>query len=183
MQSLEEAVSLHENTQEISSEFKLHKLNCKWTLWAHLPQDSNWSLDSYISIGIVSTIEETITVMSSLPVSMVKNCMLFFMREGIKPHWEDIQNRNGGCFSYKVLDKNIYDSWKQLCYVTAGNSVSSNIDFNSKVTGITISPKKKFCVIKIWLSDCTYQNADVITDEIDDIQSYGCLFKKHVPEY
>lgn len=182
MQSLDEEVSYSE-TIKTNSDFKLHKLKSNWVLWAHLPQDNNWNLDSYIKIGTVSTIEETVSLMSSLPVSMVKNCMLFFMRNNVKPHWEDVQNRNGGCFSYKVLDKNIYDSWKYLCYVTAGNSVSGNLDFNSKVTGITISPKKKFCVIKIWLSDCEYQNAGIITDEINDIQSYGCLFKKHVPEY
>tara|TARA_B110000093_G_C12787095_1_gene333025 strand:- start:101 stop:640 length:540 start_codon:yes stop_codon:yes gene_type:complete len=171
--------------KEISLEtvLQLHKLKYNWILWAHLPQDPDWSLDSYKIIGKATTIEEAISITRSLPVILVKNCMLFFMREGVKPHWEDAQNRNGGCFSYKILDKNIIETWKLMCYVVSGNSLSKNNDFNSKIMGITISPKKKFCIIKIWMSDCTNQNPAVIIDRIADVQPNGCLFKKHVPEY
>lgn len=31
-------------------ESKLHKLNRKWTLWAHLPHDTKWDEDSYKKI-------------------------------------------------------------------------------------------------------------------------------------
>jgi hypothetical protein len=109
--------------------------------------------------------------------------MLFFMRDGIKPTWEDPKNRNGGCFSYKISEKNVFDSWKQLSFTVAGNSVSNQLNFVNKVTGITISPKKKFCIIKIWMNDCSNQNPAIITNEIKEISPLGCLFKKHAPEY
>jgi hypothetical protein len=160
-----------------------HKLNFDWILWAHLPQDPDWTLNSYKILGKVTTIEQTACVMKSLHSHLVKNCMLFFMRDGVKPNWEDVQNRKGGCFSYKVLDKNIFDTWVRLSFVVAGNSISPNQPFNSKITGITISPKKKFCIIKIWMTDCSNQNAAIITDQIKDISPIGCIFKKHIPEY
>ena len=47
------------------------------------------------------------------------------------------------------------------------------------INGITISPKKNFCIIKIWLSNCNYQNPSIIIDNIG-ITSQGCLFKTHV---
>ena len=80
--------------------------------------------------------------------------MLFVMREGIKPTWEDPKNRSGGCFSYKVVNKHVYNVWKELCYVLVGNTISNDKSFVANVTGITISPKKNFCIVKIWLANC-----------------------------
>ena len=68
----------------------------QWTLWAHLPHDTNWNLESYKQIGTNKTIEEALTLFENLPDIMVKNCMLFLMRKGIQPIWEDEKNRNGG---------------------------------------------------------------------------------------
>ena len=49
------------STTDISSEKtndSLHKLNDKWTLWAHLPHDVNWDVDSYKKIFSFDTVEE-----------------------------------------------------------------------------------------------------------------------------
>jgi hypothetical protein len=162
---------------------EFHRLSDKWTLWAHLPHDTDWSINSYKNIYTVSYVEELIALIETLPDILVKNCMLFFMRDGIKPTWEDPKNRNGGCFSYKVSEKNVFDTWKQLSFMIAGQSVSKQTNFVNKVTGITISPKKKFCIIKIWMTDCSNQNPAIVTTEIRDINPQGCLFKKHAPEY
>jgi hypothetical protein len=160
-----------------------HKLNYKWNLWGHLPHDQDWSLKSYKHIYKFTNIEETIAIIESLPDALVKNCMLFIMRDGISPMWEDPQNRNGGCFSYKVFNKNVNEVWRDLTYVLVGNSISTNNSFINNVTGITISPKKNFCIIKIWLKNCDHQNPSVVTTVVKGLSSQGCLFKKHSPEY
>jgi len=160
-----------------------HHLLDKWTLWAHLPHDTDWSINSYKVIYDMETVEGTIAIIETLPEVLVKNCMLFIMRHGIKPIWEDPRNRNGGCFSYKISNKNVYDVWRKLTYLLVGETMSSQESFVANVTGITISPKKNFCIIKIWMSNCLYQNPAIITSEIKDLSSQGCLFKKHVPEY
>lgn len=46
------------------------------------------------------------------------------------------------------------------------------------ITGITISPKKSFCIMKVWLSDCLNQNPQSIV-KIENLDIKGCLFKKH----
>jgi hypothetical protein len=104
------------------------------------------------------------------------------MREGIKPTWEDPKNRNGGCFSYKVTNKNVYKVWKELIYVVIGSSISKNANFVNCVTGITISPKKNFCIVKIWLENCVVQEPESLI-EIPNLTIQGCLFKKHEPEF
>ena len=160
-----------------------NNLSDKWTLWAHLPHDTDWSIKSYKQIFTVSNVEETIAITETLPPILIQNCMLFWMREGIKPTWEDPKNRNGGCFSYKVLNKTVYDSWKELTYFTLGNTISKQMSFVDKVNGFTISPKKNFCIVKIWMADCANQNPAIVTNEIKGIVSQGCIFKKHAPEY
>ena len=159
-----------------------HELSGGWTLWGHLPHDTDWSLKSYIKLYDFNTVEQAVSVTEMLPPKLVVNCMLFLMREGITPIWEDVRNRNGGCFSYKVNNKDVQDCWRQLTYVLVGNSISSNKGLLPVVNGITISPKKNFCIVKIWLANCKFQNAIVIK-EVAGITPHGCLFKKHTPEY
>lgn len=165
-----------------SSVDTFHKLSDNWTLWAHLPHNTDWSLKSYIPIATFTTVEETIAIIKTLPPTLVENCMLFMMRQGIKPIWEDQKNRDGGCFSYKVLNKNVEKAWSDLTYRIVGNTISNGVSFVNSVTGITISPKKNFCIIKIWLANCDHQNPSVVA-QITGLQSQGCIFKKHTPEY
>ena len=160
-----------------------HKLNNEWTLWAHLPHDTDWTTQSYKNVFTMTTVEETIALSESLPEVLVINCMLFIMKKGIIPVWEDPANRQGGCFSYKIANKSVYSIWKELTYLLVGESLSTNKDFVNQITGITISPKKSFCIIKIWMSTCDFQNPELVTNEIKGLTTMGCLFKRHSPEY
>jgi Eukaryotic initiation factor 4E len=168
-------------TDTYTQEF--HELDDKWTMWAHLPHDTDWSITSYKKIYTIDTVEGAIALSETIPDVLVKNCMLFLMREGIKPIWEDPKNRQGGCFSYKISNKNVFEVWKDLSYVLLGNSISNQSSFVGNVTGITISPKKNFCIIKIWMSNCSNQNPAIVTSDVKGLTSQGCLFKRHVPEY
>jgi hypothetical protein len=171
------------STKDQSSESNnFHKLSDTWILWAHLPHDTDWSIKSYIKICSFNTVEETISIINVLPSKLVTNCMLFLMREGITPTWEDQRNRNGGCFSYKISNKDVPQAWKELTYVLVGESMSANQNLIPLINGITISPKKNFCIVKVWLSSCQFRDASVIKD-LYAINPHGCLFKEHMPEY
>jgi hypothetical protein len=164
------------------STMQQHELNDEWCIWAHLPHDTDWSIKSYKNIYSCKTVEQVVAIVQALPPRLVKNCMLFVMRKGITPLWEDPKNRQGGCFSYKVSNKIVPECWKSLSYSLMGESLSNNKKLQGNINGITISPKKNFCVIKIWLASCEYQDASQIICD-SGISAYGCLFKKHAPEY
>jgi hypothetical protein len=170
------------DSNSIKDVSSLHELSDAWILWAHLPHDTDWSLKSYMKIYEFNTVEQAITITETLPPVLVTNCMLFLMRKGINPIWEDERNRNGGCFSYKIPNKDVPDAWKQLSYSLVGETMSDNNKLLPHINGITISPKKNFCIIKVWLANCSFQDAAVIR-EVHGITSHGCLFKRHVPEY
>ena len=158
-------------------------LNCNWTLWAHLPHDTKWDLSSYKKIMTFSSVEEAIVVTGAIPHKLVRACMLFIMREGITPMWEDPRNKDGGSFSYKVSNKIVPGAWRDLTYKLVGESMIVEPSVQNAINGITISPKKNFCVIKIWMANCDSQDATIIGDSIQGIVSHGCLFKKHNPLY
>jgi len=157
-----------------------HTLDSTWILWAHLPHDIKWDLNSYKNIVKFQTIEEVLVLFENLPDVIITNCMLFLMRNNIQPIWEDPSNKSGGCFSYKISNKNVVSCWKNLSYSLMGETLTDP-SLCKYINGITISPKKNFCIIKIWLSTCDYQDADII-NEIDGLPRHGCLFKRHLAE-
>lgn len=163
-----------------SKEFH-NKLNNSWTLWAHLPIniDNNWAPDSYIKLMTVNTIEEAVSLIKQIPPVLVSNCMLFVMKENIRPIWEDVENKNGGSFSYVVGNQTVHNVWKNLYYMTLGRTICNNSGFNDDICGITISPKKNFCTVKIWMTSCKYQEPMLINKE-SGLSPEGCLFKKHM---
>lgn len=182
MESFHTELTMTTSSNSIESS-AFHSLMYRWNLWAHLPQDPDWTVNSYKKIYQFRTVEESIAITESLPENLIKNCMLFIMRDGVTPMWEDPKNRNGGCFSYKVSNKNVVDVWRELTYILIGETISTNSMFVNRVTGITISPKKNFCIIKIWMSNCDHQNPQIVTTDIKNLLSQGCLFKKHTPEF
>jgi hypothetical protein len=183
--SQESAMTMTEKTTESTTSSKScnsNKLNDSWTLFAHLPHDTDWSVKSYKPIFTFSSVEEAIALCETLPEKMIKNCMLFLMRNGIQPVWEDSRNRKGGSFSYKVNNKNVADAWKKLSYSLVGETLTEDMSLLKHINGITISPKKSFCIVKIWIAVCDFQNPGLIA-KIPELSTHGCLFKKHMPEY
>ena len=160
-----------------------HKLIDKWNLYYHLPHDKKWDADSYkIIIDDIDTAEKLIGINEVLPEELIQKCMLFVMRKGILPLWEDPKNRTGGAFSFKIPNKHVNLVWRHLFYVLCGETLATEKRYNSLINGISISPKKMFCIVKIWMKDCSVQDPNIIID-IKDLLKAGCLFKRHEPEF
>ena len=173
-----------QNSVEISETSTIsHKpLIGKWDLYYHLPHDKKWDLSSYKKICDIHLIHELISINEYISETIVKNCMLFVMKKGITPRWEDEKNKNGGCFSFKITNKHVYSVWKNLFYALCGETLCIDKKHNHLINGITISPKNNFCIIKIWLQNCSIQDPNIII-QIPNLLKQGCLFKKHEPEF
>ena len=63
--------------EAVVQESKPHELYDNWTLWAHLPHDTDWTVNSYKQIMTFKTVEETLAICATIPDKMIKNCMLF----------------------------------------------------------------------------------------------------------
>lgn len=157
-------------------------LTNKYQAYLHLPQDSDWSIKSYKTIGQFSRIDEMLEFFKQMPPVLIEKGMLFVMKENILPLWEDHENKLGGSFCYKVPLSQVVETFKLMVYALAGRCISSNMAFVEDVTGITISPKLGgFCILKIWTSGTKYQDPTIVNAKIfkDPNTAKGCIFRKH----
>lgn len=130
-------------------------LNDVWSLYFHDPNDANWNYDSYVRLTDISSIKEYWSIHHLLKPKL--HCGMFFlMREYVFPCWDDENNRNGGCLSIKVLKQDLPQVWETISMRLIGEVLLQPKHVASKwncVNGISTSPKKHFCIIKIWLKD------------------------------
>lgn len=155
----------------------LHKLKNTWTLYLHLPNEIDWSISSYKKILTIQYVEELIELYKVITNKMIISCMFFLMKDNIKPMWEDPANCNGGAFSYKINHRISYSTWRTITYLAIGEQLD-NTNKNI-ITGITISPKKNFSIIKIWVNTDKYTNVNSILCPTS-LNLTNCIFKKHL---
>ena len=161
----------------------IHKLNDKWNLFYHLPDEKSWNLNSYkIILNNIDNVETTVSLNNKITDKIIKYCMLFLFRSNINPMWEDPLNKNGGSFSFKVYNNKVVNIWKLLVYSLVGETLCIDKKHKDLINGISISPKRKFCIIKIWLKNCLIQDPNILIS-IPELTKQGCLFRKHEPEF
>ena len=157
----------------------MHKLNNKWVLFFHDPEDNDWSVKSYKKLYEVESIEQFWDLFDFIGSKYISNGMFFFMRDGIAPVWEDKKNEDGGCWSFKISKKDIYNSWIELSMALLGENITNNIKDSKDITGISISPKKSFSIIKIWNSDSNKNSNSLISKKIPYIFLNSSIYKSH----
>jgi hypothetical protein len=113
----------------------------------------DWSLQSYIRIASLNSPKSFGKVMNILK-EKIHSGMFFLMREHVFPCWDDDNNRKGGCLSIKVLKQDMKEFWEMLCIRLLGETLlipEYQTTHWDNINGISTSPKKHFCIIKIWL--------------------------------
>ena len=131
-----------------------HLLNDSWTLYFHDPWSADWTFDSYVRLGDLVSIEEFVAVSRELTPILHKG-MWFLSREGVFPAWDDPANLNGGCLSLKVLKHEAHTYFDRLGALMLGESLLADKASEGwqHVNCLSLSPKRHFCIIKLWLGD------------------------------
>lgn len=129
-------------------------LNDIWSLYFHSPSNEDWTYQSYIKIQDVSSVDEFWQIHNVLEDNIHKG-IFFLFREYVFPCWDDENNVKGGCLSIKVLKQDMKKFWEDLCIKVLGETFLKE-EYNSKaywsmINGISTSPKKFFCIIRIWV--------------------------------
>ncbi len=122
----------------------------KWKVWYHSINDNRWTNISYTNVFNITNLYDFKSFKSVINDKILHKCMFFIMKNNIFPTWEDENNKDGCCVSYKISNKTLYrDFYNILLHVLNGNIMKNHNDKNI-VNGISISPKKEFNIIKIW---------------------------------
>jgi len=150
-----------------------HSLQNTWVLYYHNPEDTDWSKESYTQVIAITTVEEFWALQKTLPEQCLQSGMFFIMKKGILPIWEDPHNKNGGCWSYKISLSDVHTTWKDL---TLRLIIDKLCTVPNLINGISISPKKGFCVIKIWNNNHKHLEPEILSDKILALNHQEAMF-------
>ena len=152
-------------------------LNDSWTLYFHSSDSPDWTLPSYVRLADISTVEDFWAVQSCVEGLVAEN-MFFLMREGVYPCWDDKSNMYGGCISMKVSKSDASRTWEAVSMKVLGEQMAQPQDLWESINGISISPKKYFSIIKVWLKDDKLQRSEDLF--VPSWYSGEILYKSHM---
>lgn len=143
-----------------------------WILWYHDPENNDYSLNGYIRIADLSTPQQFWSIVDAIPKDAWECGMFFFMREGFKPLWDSPENEHGGSWSKKLDIINIQNIFIELMIHCVTNELL--IKNKETLSGISLSPKGQFSIIKIWntktnINEKTNLNSKINLFSIDDV--------------
>jgi hypothetical protein len=153
--------------------------NNKWTLWNHIDKD-NWTLSGFNKIYTISNMSDFWKLYNNFNKIDIYNNQLFLMKNDIPPLWEDTNNINGGCWSYKVSDNNVLEMWEMLStYLVCETLNTNNLD---EILGLSISSKKNNnFIIKIWNKNSKYNSLKYIHENILSKWTTNMIYIAHIP--
>jgi translation initiation factor 4E len=132
-----------------------HPLQNKWTLWFTKPASNrgeNWN-DLLKEVITFDSVEEFWGVYNNIaPVSelaMKSDYHLF--KEGVRPEWEDSQNKHGGKWAYQFKNKtnvDINNAWMHVMMAAIGETLEDEGD--DEVMGVVVNVRKGFYRISVW---------------------------------
>ena len=156
-----------------------YKLQTSWILWNHKLNDNNWKNNSYKNIFEINNLYDYKFLENIMTLQNLQNTMFFLMRKDIFPTWEDPDNRDGCCASFKVPLKDIRNIWIQLVIDIISENIHIDKNKYDTINGISIAPKKEFNIIKIWFkTDIKNINKSIrLYDHYINVEN--CRLKKH----
>tara|TARA_Y100000361_G_scaffold147776_1_gene159749 strand:+ start:283 stop:849 length:567 start_codon:yes stop_codon:yes gene_type:complete len=160
-----------------------NNLNTIFNLYFHDPNSYNWEKESYKKLCKISTIHEY-WILNHLLSQKIHLGMFFLMRNEIFPLWDNEDNKNGCSFSFKILKKESIIYWNKICILILSENFlkKEHMLLWNKINGLSISPKKNFCIIKIWLKEKNIFNENNIYEYFNIPKEYSgdIIFKDHM---
>ena len=159
-----------------------NKLNTEWNFYFHDPSSYNWDQESYQKIYNIKTIQD-FWILNNEVENKIHQGMFFLMRNEIFPLWDSEENKDGSSFSFKILKTDSKQYWNNLCVMILSEIFlkEEHLDKWDNINGLSISPKKNFCIIKIWLKTKDLFNNDNINEYFNMPKDYigDVIFKNH----
>jgi translation initiation factor 4E len=132
-----------------------HPLMNEWTLWFTKPpsgKGDNWN-DLLKEVVTFSSVEEFWGIYNNItPTSELGlKADYHLFKKGIRPEWEDQQNKHGGKWSYSFKDKRavpIDELWLHAQLAAIGETLENDDD--KEVMGVVVNVRKGFYRIGLW---------------------------------
>ncbi|CAD6499766.1 BgTH12-03874 [Blumeria graminis f. sp. triticale] len=152
VKSLDEQITVFHDPDNFNVK---HPLMHKWTLWFTKPsigKAENWNdlLKQVITFG---SVEEFWGIYNNIaPVSeLALKSDYHLFKDGVRPEWEDPQNKHGGKWSYQFKEKRsipIDNLWLHVMLSAIGETLEGEND--GEVMGVVVNVRKGFYRIGVW---------------------------------
>jgi len=126
-----------------------------WTLYFHSPEETKWTLNTFINLGSMHTWRDFWSIIDVLNQDALSDGMFFMMRDPTPPLWESHHHIRGGCYSFRCQKKEAGEMYVNYIIVAMLNKLTTT---GNVVNGISISPKRGFNIVKVWNTDSTKFN-------------------------
>ena len=156
-----------------------YKLNTNWCLWYHSINDNSWTNNSYKLVYMIRNLCDIKLINDTILTHHLQNGMFFIMREGIFPTWEDPDNREGCCISFKVPGPALKTQWDFILNRLLTEDLVKDQSKYLKINGLSISPKKEFNIIKLWLRDNNENYTELVKEYPPFYIQEKSIHKKH----
>ncbi|KAI9755521.1 MAG: Plasma membrane t-SNARE, secretory vesicle fusion [Chaenotheca gracillima] len=132
-----------------------HPLAHKWTLWFTKPpsgKGDNWN-DLLKEVVTFDSVEEFWGVHNNItPTSeLALKSDYHLFKSGVRPEWEDAQNKHGGKWAYQFKEKRnvpIDELWLHVMLAAIGETLENEGD--GEVMGVVVNVRKGFYRIGLW---------------------------------
>jgi len=157
-----------------------YQLNTNWCLWYHGINDKNWKNSSYKNIYDICNAHDIKFLNETIQTIHLQNSMLFIMREGIFPTWEDPDNREGCCISFKIPNNILKEQFDLILNRILSEDLLKDKENIEYLNGLSIIPKKEFNIVKLWLRRSDENFTDSLKEYEPCFTKEKSLIKKHV---
>ncbi|KAJ5876349.1 uncharacterized protein N7529_001933 [Penicillium soppii] len=147
-----DAVTVFHNPEDFNVK---HPLMHEWTLWFTKPpsgKGDNWN-DLLKEVVTFSSVEEFWGIYNNItPTSELGlKADYHLFKKGVRPEWEDPQNKHGGKWSYQFKDKRsvpIDELWLHAQLAAIGETLEGDAD--NEVMGVVVNVRKGFYRVGLW---------------------------------
>ncbi|GFY16392.1 eukaryotic translation initiation factor 4E [Trichonephila clavipes] len=150
-------------TEEVSPEMLIkHPLQNMWSLWFYKNDRTKSWEENLMEIITFDTVEDFwalynhLEVVSKIPLG----CDYALFKQGIKPMWEDVRNKQGGRWllnvqkSQRNTDLNNY--WLEILLCMIGEAFDESSD---DVNGTVVQIRNKGDKLAVWTADVKHYDA------------------------
>jgi len=155
-ESKEKSLDLPAETVTNGEEQVKHPLQNEWTLWFFKNDRTKGWEENQREVATVNTVEDFWSLYNHIEQAsrLIPGCDYSIFKKGIKPMWEDDQNRKGGRWLINVNKQQraacLDNFWLEVVLCLIGDSFTTN---NSLVNGAVVNVRNKGDKISMWLSD------------------------------
>ena len=157
-------------------------LNTKWVLWYHSLKNTAWNKSSYTKFYTFTNLIDYSIFEETVQTNHLQNGMFFLMRDGIFPNWEDPDNSEGCCISFKIPGQTIKEEFCKILLHCITEDILIDPDKSEELNGFSIAPKKEFNIAKLWMRNKQGKYTNLMKEVPTCLLAKNCMIKDNLVE-